>query len=140
MSTTLTPQRTELGRFFAITGDRFRCGDERPPEMFSGAIDAEWHQMLKTPEEYAKFCMTAAGMPLRHAPLKGVGEISWVRAYEEMFGPLPEIWFTAEDDQINQEALNRYRETGTVVAEWDCGPTTGDGDDVVPKPRETVAG
>ncbi|WP_149184081.1 hypothetical protein [Streptomyces sp. TRM49041] len=137
MSTTLSPERIELGRFFTVTARRFRDGDRRPMEMFSPAIDAEWHELLTSPE-YADFCTETAGMPLGHAPFIGVGEISWVQAYEEMFGSLPEIWFTDKDGQVDREALNRYRDTGVVVAEWDCGPTTGDGDDAVPERRETA--
>ncbi|GAA4912713.1 hypothetical protein ACFPM3_23885 [Streptomyces coeruleoprunus] len=138
MSTILSPQRVELGRFFTVTGNRFRDGDTTPLEMFSEAIDMEWHQMLQTPE-YREFCVATAGMLLGHAPLSGVGEISWVGAYEEMYGSLPEIWFTNKDGQVDERALARYRETGTVVAEWDCTPTTGDGDDVVPKRGKATA-
>ncbi|MFD7829875.1 hypothetical protein [Kitasatospora sp. NPDC059803] len=62
----------------------------------------------------------------------GVGFISWVGAYEEAYGPLPEIWFTDADDTVNTVALARYRETGEVWAEWDCSPAPGDGDDLAP--------
>jgi hypothetical protein len=53
-----------------------------------------------------------------------------VSAYEEAYGPLPEVWFTAADGTVNTQALKRYRETGEVWAEWDCGPVPGDGDEV----------
>ncbi|MES9807502.1 hypothetical protein [Streptomyces sp. CS081A] len=36
---------------------------------------------------------------------------------------------------VDQDAVARYRETGTVVAEWDCGPA---GDDVAPDQPETA--
>ncbi|MFF7705678.1 hypothetical protein [Streptomyces lydicus] len=39
---------------------------------------------------------------------------------------------------MDQDALARYRETGTVVAEWDCSPTGGEGDDVAPDRPETA--
>ncbi|MGW8356516.1 DUF6415 family natural product biosynthesis protein [Streptomyces wedmorensis] len=35
----------ELGRFLAITGQRFRAG-QSAPEMFSPAVDAAWHDLL----------------------------------------------------------------------------------------------
>ncbi|WP_256177149.1 hypothetical protein [Kitasatospora aureofaciens] len=53
-------------------------------------------------------------------------------AYEEAYGPLPEIWFTNADGAVNSEALARYRNSGEVWAEWDCSPAPGDGDDLVP--------
>ncbi|WKX70919.1 hypothetical protein [Streptomyces sp. XD-27] len=137
MSTPFSPERDELGRFFTITGQRFREGETSPLEMFSGAIDAEWHRMLGGPG-YGDFCTETAGMVIGHAPMKGLGEISWVRAYENMFGPLPEVWFTGADGQVDEETLAQYRKTGTVVSEWDCGPTTGDGDDLVPTPRKAT--
>jgi hypothetical protein len=34
---------------------------------------------------------------------------------------------------VDEQAVARYRETGTEAAEWDFGPViSGDGDDVVP--------
>ncbi|MGW7820138.1 hypothetical protein ACWGLF_18870 [Streptomyces puniciscabiei] len=137
MHSTMTPERVELGRFFKVTVRRFEEG-QSAPEMFSGAVDAEWHRLLNTPE-YADFCTAHAGSLIGHAENTGAGEISWVKAYQEMFGPLPEIWFTGADGQVDALALGRYRDTGIVVAEWDCSPTGGDGDDIAPKPRETAS-
>ncbi|MFJ3877437.1 hypothetical protein ACIPW5_08275 [Streptomyces sp. NPDC090077] len=121
----------ELGRFLTITGQRFKDGDTAP-EMFSGAIDAAWHEMLGTPE-YAALCEETAGQPIRHVENNGFGPIAWVAAYEEAYGPLPEIWFTDAEGNVDEEGLARYRETGRVVAEWDCGPAGGDGDDLAPE-------
>lgn len=136
MNSTLSPERVELGRFFKVSVRRFEDG-HAAPEMFSGAIDAEWHRMLNTPE-YAAFCIKHAGALIGHAECQAEGPISWVPAYEEMFGPLPELWFTDADGVVGTTVLARYRETGVVVAEWDCTPTTGDGDGddgVAPEPR-----
>ncbi|WP_137994122.1 hypothetical protein [Streptomyces vilmorinianum] len=130
MTTTITAERRELGRFLVIAGQRFENG-ENAPEMFSRAVDAEWHRMLGSPE-YAAFCTDNAGAVLGHREMSGTGPIGWVAAYEEAYGPLPEIWFTDDKGVLDEAAFARYKETGTVVAEWDCGPTTGDGDDVVP--------
>ncbi|MFI8515010.1 hypothetical protein ACIGHB_28180 [Streptomyces sp. NPDC085460] len=128
-----TIERRELGRFLGIAGRRFACG-EGAAEMFSRAVDAVWHRMLATPE-YAGFCTGHAGAVLGHREARGAGQIGWVAAYEEAYGPLPEIWFTDEEGRLDETALARYRETGRVVAEWDCTPTTGDGDDLAPVGR-----
>ncbi len=56
-----------------------------------------------------------------------------------MFGPLPKIWFTDEDGQVDERALAGYRETGVVVAEWDCSPVPGDGGDVAAKGEKAAA-
>lgn len=127
---TLTIERRELGRFLTIAGQRFDSGDTAP-EMFSRAVDAAWHRMLATPE-YKEFSKQHAGSVLGHCERGGTGPITWVSAYEETYGPLPEIWFTDASGVLDHAAFACYRNTGTVVAEWDCGPTTGDGDDVSP--------
>ncbi|MFB8406092.1 hypothetical protein [Streptomyces sp. NPDC055912] len=128
---------TELGRFLTITGQRFRTG-QSAPEMFSPAVDVAWHELLGTPA-YEALCLETAGQPIRHVANNGHGPIAWVAAYEEAYGPLPEIWFTDADGNLDQDAVARYRETGTVVAEWDCGPAGGgDGDDVAPDQPETA--
>ncbi|MGW3371712.1 hypothetical protein [Streptomyces hydrogenans] len=132
MSST-TIERRELGRFLAVAGKQFADG-KGPAEMFSRAVDAAWHQMLGTPE-YAAFSTEHAGTVLGHREMSGSGPIGWVAAYEEAYGPLPEIWFTDADGVLDEAALARYKETGKVVAEWDCGPTTGDGDDAAPGSR-----
>ncbi|MGW3232178.1 hypothetical protein [Kitasatospora sp. NPDC001095] len=80
------------------------------------------------------FALQHAGRKLAHVEMRGVGPIAWVAAYEEAYGPLPEVCFTNADGTVNTEALAQYRETGTVTTEWDCGPVGGDdGDDVVPE-------
>ncbi|MFR9727297.1 hypothetical protein ACL02R_28640 [Streptomyces sp. MS19] len=132
MSST-TIERRELGRFLAIAEKQFADGNG-PAEMFSRAVDAAWHQMIGTPE-YAAFSTEHAGTVLGHREMNGSGPIGWVAAYEEVYGPLPEIWFTDADGVLDEGALARYKETGKVVAEWDCGPTTGDGDDAAPGSR-----
>ncbi|MGJ5898352.1 hypothetical protein ACSCBZ_41385 [Streptomyces niveiscabiei] len=123
-----TPARTELGRFFEVSARQF-ASDQPVPEMFSAAVDAEWHRLLNDPG-YAAFCAEHAGRPVRHVENSGFGRISWVDAYEEMFGQLPQVWFTDADGVLNERAFTRYRETGEVWAEWDCTPLPSD--DVVP--------
>lgn len=127
---------TELRRFLTITGRYLKNG--RPaPEMFSPAVDAVWHKMLGTPQ-YTALCQETAGRSIGHAAANGYGPIAWVAAYEEAYGPLPQIWFTDADGTVDQEAVARYHLTGAVVAEWDCTPTGGDGDDdFAPEQPET---
>ncbi|MER6089261.1 hypothetical protein [Streptomyces bluensis] len=137
MCSTMTPERVELARFFKVSSRRFEIG-HATPEMFSTAIDAEWHRLMKTPE-YAEFCTEHAGRAIGHRPVKGAGEISWISTYEEMFGPLPALWFTSKHGRVDEEALARYQETGVVVAEWDCSPVPGDGGDIAPKPEKATA-
>ncbi|MFD5917020.1 hypothetical protein ACFVYP_04495 [Kitasatospora sp. NPDC058201] len=121
----------ELGRFFTIAARRIDAG-ETAPEMFSAAIDSAWHTLVADPAAHDAFVLQHAGRRLEHVETKGFGPITWVAAYEEAYGPLPEIWFTSADGTVNTAALTQYRETGTVVAEWDCGPEPGDGDDLAP--------
>ncbi|MEW1659211.1 hypothetical protein [Streptomyces sp. NPDC093707] len=134
---TKTVEQVELGRFLTVTARQFDAG-RTAPEMFSPAIDVEWHRLLNSPD-YQAFCTEHAGRQIGHVPNVGTGEISWVRAYEELFGPLPEIWFTDQNGRLDDEGLAHYRETGTVVAEWDCSPVPGDGGDVAAPARQTVA-
>lgn len=136
MSTMQTPERVELGRFFTVAAQHCDTG-QVVPEMFSTVIDAEWHRLLTEPG-YAAFCSEHAGRLMGHAENKGYGRISWISTYEEMFGSLSETWFTSTDGTIDENALAQYRETGEVVAEWDCSPTGGD-EDVAPKPRRPAA-
>lgn len=137
VSTTSTEQ-AELGRFLTIAGRRFAAG-QPAPEMFSPAVDAAWHELLDSPG-YPAFCAEHAGRSIGHAPGSGAGPVSWVRDYEALFGVLPELWFTDRDGRVDREGVARYRETGVVVAEWDCSPVPGDGgDDAVPVPQREPA-
>ncbi|MFJ5634951.1 hypothetical protein ACIQF5_20225 [Streptomyces goshikiensis] len=134
MSDTLTPELVELGKFFTVSAARFKDGHS-VVEMFSGAIDAEWHRLMETPG-YAAFSTTHAGTVFGHGANCGTGPVAWVCAYEEMYGRLPAIWFTREDGTLDEDGLTHYRETGIVFGEWNCNPTGGDGDDAAPAPRK----
>ncbi|MGW8557359.1 hypothetical protein [Streptomyces tubercidicus] len=137
MSTAQTLEHVELAKFFEVSAQRFEAG--RPaPQMFCPAIDAAWHRLLHT-AEYAEFSTRHAGQLLGHMSSHGNGRITWIAAYEERYGPLPEIWFTGSDGQVDEKRLTHYRETGEVVAEWDCSPVPGDGGDIVPKRRKITA-
>ncbi|WP_329492985.1 hypothetical protein [Kitasatospora herbaricolor] len=102
--------------------------------MFSAAVDAAWHRLLDS-SDYEAFCTVAAGRVLGHHADRGHGPVAWAGAYEEAYGPLPEIWFTDEDGILDTVALARYREDGTVTASWLCSPAGG-GDDGAPVPTE----
>jgi hypothetical protein len=137
VSTATTPGSTveldELGKFFRITARRIDAG-ETAPQMFSAAIDAAWHTLVADPAAHDAFALQHAGRKLEHIEMQGFGPIAWVAGYEEAYGPLPEVWFTNAEGTVNTEALAQYRESGTVTAEWDCGPRPGpgDGDDLTP--------
>ncbi|WP_030299067.1 hypothetical protein [Streptomyces katrae] len=117
---TATVERTELARFLTIAGQRHRAG-YKLPEMFSGAIDAFWHEQLDAPT-YDAFSTEHAGAVVGHNPTSGSGAIEWVAAYEEAYGPLPAVWFTDERGRLDGEAFAAYRESGRVEASWNCGP------------------
>ncbi|WP_241002617.1 hypothetical protein [Streptomyces sp. CB01881] len=119
-------------RFFTIAGRQLAAGDSAP-EMFSGAIDAAWHRLAEDIDAHAEFTTVHAGRRLTHVRGAGTGHITWVAAYEEAFGPLPEVWFTNGDGTVDSAAHNRYRETGQVWASWNCSPAGG-GDDVCAEP------
>ncbi|WP_435611301.1 hypothetical protein [Streptomyces sp. C10-9-1] len=93
--------------------------------MFSPAVDKAWHDLLGTPA-HAALCLETASQPIRRVANNGHGPIAWAAAYEEAYRPLPEIWSADADGNVDQDAVARYRQTGTVVAEWDCGPASGE--------------
>ncbi|MGP8301657.1 hypothetical protein ACTPOK_27800 [Streptomyces inhibens] len=136
MCPTQTPEQVELGKFFEVSAREFEAG-HAAPEMFSTAIDAAWHRLLGSPE-YAEFSTRHAGQVFGHVSSYGTGRVSWVCTYEEMFGPLPGIWFTDADGTIDEEAAARYRETGEVWAEWNCSPAPGDPETTPKRQKVTV--
>jgi hypothetical protein len=130
-TTTTSVELIELGKFFEITARRFDT-TQSAPEMFSTAIDAAWHQLAEDPQAHSAFTAEHAGREIIHAETAGRGLIAWVAAYEEAYGPLPEIWFTDASGSVDTAALATYRKTGRVVAEWNCSPAPGDGDGNTP--------
>ncbi|REK88782.1 hypothetical protein DY245_19085 [Streptomyces inhibens] len=135
MSPTQTSERVELGKFFEASAREFEAG-RAAPEMFSTAVDAAWHRLMQTPG-YAEFSIRHAGRVYGHVSNCGAGRISWVCTYEEMFGPLPDIWFTGADGKFDREASARYQETGEVWGEWNCSPAPGD-PEATPKRRKVT--
>lgn len=121
---------TELGRFLAVAADLLSKGAEAP-QMFSGAIDATWHELIRHSDQYDAFCRAHVGRPITHVHGRGRGVVNWVKDYERRFGPLPGIWFTDNDGELCEDQLRHYQHTGQVRAEWDCAPKLPDGDDEV---------
>ncbi|PJJ02103.1 hypothetical protein BX264_2433 [Streptomyces sp. 2333.5] len=135
MSPTQTPEQVELGRFFEVSAREFEAGNAAP-EMFSPTVDAAWHRLAGTPE-YAPFCHQHARQVFGHVTSHGSGKVSWIRTYEEMFGPLPGIWFTDADGTVDEKAADYYRATGEVWAEWNCSPVPED-PETAPKRRKVT--
>ncbi|MFE2723258.1 hypothetical protein [Kitasatospora sp. NPDC059327] len=117
----MTTELAELGRFFLITGRRLAAGSTAP-EMFSDAIDSAWHSLIDDATAHEEFTIAHAGRALIHVEGRGEGLVSWVSAYEDAYGPLPEIWFTDASGAVNSESLAHYRSTGEVRASWNCSP------------------
>ncbi|GAA1230764.1 hypothetical protein GCM10009665_21450 [Kitasatospora nipponensis] len=130
-ATALSMELIELGRFFKITARRFDTG-QSAPEMFSTAIDAVWHQLAEDPQAHSEFTAEYAGREIVHVETSGRGHVAWVAGYEEAYGPLPEVWFADANGTVDVAALAAYRETGRVVAEWNCSPAPGDDDGNMP--------
>ncbi|WP_432587019.1 hypothetical protein ABVG11_15205 [Streptomyces sp. HD1123-B1] len=130
----------ELGKFFALFGERQARGDNRPMPMFSERIDDAWHRLTADSEGLASFCARHAGIPVGHVPVQGSGNVDWVQEYTTRFGALPHVWFTDASGQIDTVALHRYEREGIVVTGWDCTPVPSGGDDEVARsPLTTTA-
>jgi hypothetical protein len=115
---TIEAAREELTKFFRIAQMA-----EEAPGMFSAFIDAEWHRLAETPE-YAEFCQQAVGGSVKHAPINGEGEITWLDLYHEKFGQLPAAWFADKNGIVDTAAFAQYLDTRTVRASWNCTPDT----------------
>jgi hypothetical protein len=112
--------RLELARFLQIFRDN-PC----PLEMWSSAVDNEWHQLLKDGDEYNMFCMQQVGKYVGHSEgqgFSGISSISWIQEYEKKFGELGLIWFHDQVGQIDLNLCEEYLWTGEVYASWNCHP------------------
>lgn len=136
MSPTQPLENVELGKFFEVSAREFEAGNAAP-EMFSTTVDAAWHRLLATPE-YAPFCHQHAGQVFGHVTSHGSGRVSWISTYEEMFGPLPDVWFTDGEGTVDEKAAGRYRATGEVWAEWNCSPVPEDPETAPKRRRVTI--
>lgn len=117
---------TELGKFFGLVRDAAASGGNTRLPMFSPFIDAAWHQLQHAPDDLDRFCREHASGPVRHLTTGGTGTIEWVAAYEAAYGPLPLIWFTDADGNLDVATRAAYLKTGIVVSDWDCAPAPGD--------------
>ncbi|SHF34013.1 hypothetical protein SAMN05444392_11616 [Seinonella peptonophila] len=113
----LRAAKQELGRFFQMFADGVK-GLTMPSKL----IDLVWHGMQKT-EAYTSFCLENCGTLVQHAPIKGVGTVSWVKDYENRFGSLHPVWFMNENGRLDEQAYSEYEASGNWHrASWDCGP------------------
>jgi len=88
---------TEFKKYVALTQiSRIKIG------MTSEKIDEVWHQFILFTPQYHEFCKEFLGGYLHHVPetstTKGnpKGGMNFVRAYQETFGELPDIWKSQE--------------------------------------------
>lgn len=114
-------ERQELIKFF-------KCGhvhgfSNMSMKMPSCRVDSYWHQILSSQTDYQSILKQAGiDQPLTHRASGGFDKIDWVETYHKLFGQLPVCWFQKEDGSIDQQALDRYNETGELWASWDCDP------------------
>ena len=123
--------KVELAKIFTLAAEGISAS------MFSGSIDAVWHEMLNDTDYYRAFCLKSCGYSVTHRELAGCGEAKFVKHYEFRYGPLPEIWFVGEDGVLNTEQRDYYLKTGKVFASWNCNPVvTGLEDIGFPEPED----
>jgi hypothetical protein len=83
----------EFKRYMALVGLGYRGLG-----MISPTVDEVWHGFILFTREYAGFCQSAFGEFIHHVPRTSReprskdGAKQFALAYEEVFGPLPEIW------------------------------------------------
>lgn len=92
-------------------------------EMFSGAIDLVWHELLQTPQQYIEFSLRSCGSVVGHVEGYRIGVVNFIDSYERRWGRLPLIWFTKSDGSIDTAILDQYRRTGVIEASWNCQAT-----------------
>lgn len=108
----------ELKKFFQLVN----MIDVEKYKMFSGAVDAVWHELLKDPDAYAAFREEAGVVEnIGHMPGSGFGVIQWIQDYHQRYGKLTPIWFTDASGVLDEKSYNAYLSTDVVVAAWDCG-------------------
>jgi hypothetical protein len=116
----------ELGRYFQVAEAHHAAtgGVSRMPACL---VDQAWHELLNDALALQVVIegSLGEGATVDHVPASGYGVIEWVGLYEEMFGELPVIWFTAADGTVDTQALERYLAGGPVILKWDCGDRDG---------------
>lgn len=103
----------------------------RPLGMISPLIDEVWHQFILFTRQYAKFCAEIFGYFVHHQPRtshtplpKGSGK-TFVAAYTEFFGELPDIWFLDKDGKRRLSAT--CDPPRRAEKKSDCGEDTPSG-------------
>lgn len=110
----------ELSKAFSIAKDGHKL------EMFSGALDAVWHDLVARDDlTYANLCDNFVGADVIHHQEAEEGLVTFIPEYERRFGPLPLIWFLDERWQFQSAQHAEYTRLGTVHASWNCRPLIG---------------
>ena len=121
MIPTLTDSsNVELAKFLSLAA---KTGEEL--EMFSPWIDEAWHDKLKIPVAYEKYCKKLFNCTIRHSERSESSDssnISWIAEYERQFGELNDSWFRDSSGSLRSTMMEEYLWTGEVYASWDCTP------------------
>lgn len=108
---------TELDKYFQL------CALGTTTEMFSPLLDQHWHKLLEDRKSYIERTTRVCGQVIPHEPFCGYGTIGFVETYEKCFGQLSDVWFRDEFGVLDEEMYKTYRNTGRVIASWECSAT-----------------
>lgn len=111
----------ELKRFLVVA-KKYQQETGKRAFMPACPVDKAWHNMLELPAQYSHFCQQSVGGDVLHETAMGEGEIGWTKVYEELYGPLPEIWFQDINGVLEKEHRQVYLDEGVFRASWDCTP------------------
>lgn len=112
----ISAAREELDKVFSMAISGIEV------DVFSGAIDAVWHEMLIEHDTYVNHCISTYGHVIGHSKGAGHGNVSFIESYEQRYGKLPPIWFVNNDGSFIKEDWDEYLHTGVVRASWNCQP------------------
>lgn len=109
--------KAELAKAFQLAADGVDV------KMFSKFIDGVWHDMAEDEEAFERFSLEACGHVISHAETSGEGAITFIDAYEERFGKMPDVWFMDAQGRLDRDLFAKHILEGQVVTGWDCTPT-----------------
>lgn len=113
---------TEFKRYAALN----EMGNS-PLGMSSKRVDEVWHQFILFTPHYQAFCDDVLGEFMHHVPNTShtgnpeVTEGSFVRAYQEVFGEIPEIW-DLERGLLHSGKLGKIESTCSGCSSSGCSP------------------
>jgi len=116
-----TVAKVELERFLKVA---VLCQEKDASNVYMPCcyVDKVWHELLTDTVEYTRIVSHVFSGEIDHISIKGSGIVEWVPLYEEKFGKLHSIWFTDENEIVNEKSYGEYLETGVMRASWDCTP------------------